>query len=163
MTIYNASKMQTGVIPKLLPFGVTQEISSFVITAAFALNDTVNMLKIPSNPGISPGANGPVIIDTILDLPSLDTSTGIVTALGDATVAGRFQTGNIIGRSGAGGIARTNTAGAVGYAPFAALFNTYTTISYQEYVVIFKVTTAATGTAATTGTITCAVSYTVDA
>lgn len=163
MTVYNGTRMATGYVPKLLPVGLTEEYSSFTITAAFVINDTINFLKIPSNPGMSPGNNGPIISSVVADLPSLDSSTGIVTAVGDATTAGRFIAGSVIGRSGAGGVQYNNVAGSVGYAPFAALYNTYTTVSYQEYTVIFKVTTAATGTAATTGTITLKVAYNLDA
>lgn len=162
MTVYIGSKLQAGVQPRVLQYGVeTLEISTFAITAAFVLNDTVNFLALEANPAIT--GNGPTITGVVLDAPSLDTSTGIVTAVGDATTAGRFISGSTIGRSGAGGIQFMNVAGTVGYQPFLSSFNTYTTVSQQLYTVIFKVTTAATGTAATTGTIALKVTYTYDA
>lgn len=158
-TYTTASRMAAGVIPRAIYMGVpTLEISSFTITAAFVINDIVQFLKIPSNPAIT--NNGPVIHDVILDVPDIDTSTGIVLAVGDSTTADRYITGSTIGQTG--GIARMNNAGALGYAPFASSFNTYTTVSYSEYIIQMKVTTAATGTAATTGTIKLAVSYTYD-
>jgi len=160
-TVYTGSKAQTGIIPKLNHFGTTTQISTFTITTAFVINDTVNMVVIPSDPAV-PVTNGPVVNDVILDLPSLDSSTGIVTAVGDSGSAGRYISGCTIGRSGAGGVQYNNVAGSIGYQPFASSFGTYTTVSYSTYTIVFKVTTAATGTAATSGTISLLVRYTID-
>lgn len=163
MTVYLGSKMAAGIVPRSLPLGVeVTEISTYNIAggAAFALNDTVQMLKIASNPSV-PG-NGPSICSTVVDVPALDSSTGIIWALGDSTTADRYITAATIGRSAAGGIQGMNKSGALGYQPFSASFNSYTTVSYSEYVMTFKVTTAATGTAATTGIITLKATYTID-
>lgn len=160
-TVYLGSKMAAGVQPRILPEGYeTIEISTFAITAAFVINDTVQFLQLEGNPSIT--NNGPVISSVTMDVPSLDSSTGIVTAVGDSGTAGRFISGATVGRSSTGGIQSANVAGTIGYAPFASTYNTYTTASLQTYTFIFKVTTAATGTAATTGTIALKVGYTVD-
>lgn len=161
-TAYNSKQIAAGVIPKLNHFGITTQIASFTIAVAFVINDTVNMVNLQGDTGI-PVNNGPLVNYVILDVPSLDSSTGIVTAVGDSGSAGRYISGATVGRSGAGGIQTNNVAGSIGYAPFAALYNTYTTPSLQNYAIVFKVTTAATGTAATTGTITLKVDYTADA
>lgn len=159
-TYTTASKMVTGSVPRAIYMGVpTLEISTFAITAAFVINDIVQFVRIASNPSIT--NNGPVISDVILDTPDLDTSTGVVLAVGDSGTAGRFISGSTIGQTG--GIARMAVTGSLGYAPFAASYNTYTTVSYAEYIIQLKVTTAATGTAATSGTISLGVSYTYDA
>lgn len=158
-TTYSATRMATGVIPRAIYMGVpTLEISSFAITAAFVINDVVQFLKIASNPAIT--LNGPVIHDVILDVPDLDTSTGIVLDVGDSTTSGRYISGSTIGQTG--GIARMAVAGSLGYAPFSGSYSSYTTVSYAEYTIQLKVTTAATGTAATTGTLKLAVTYTYD-
>lgn len=158
-TYTTASRMATGVIPRAIYMGVpTVEISSFTITAAFVINDIVQFLKIAANPSIT--NNGPAITEVVLDCPDIDTSTGVVLAVGDSTTADRFITASTIGQTG--GIARMNNAGGLGYSPFSASYNTYTTVSYAEYTVQMKVTTAATGTAATTGTIKLKVEYTYD-
>lgn len=161
-TVYSGTKLAAGVIPKLLAHNLTVELSSYNIAtgSAFVINDTVQMVKLPSDASLT--NNGPVITTVVMDVPALDSSTGIVWAVGDSTTADRYITGATVGRSAAGGIQGLNNAGSLGYAPFSALFNTYTTISYQEYTITFKVTTAATGTAATTGTMTMKVEYTVD-
>lgn len=160
-TTYSGSRMAAGVQPRMLHQGYeTVELSTYTITAAFVINDIVQFLKLSSDTGIT--GNGPTITGVTLDVPSLDSSTGIVTAVGDATTAGRYISGATVGRSGAGGIQGANVAGTIGYQPFAALFNTYTTVSYQEYIVQMKVTTAATGTAATSGVIALKVTYTLD-
>ncbi len=160
-TVYTGSKATTGIIPKLNHIGVTTEIATYTITTAFALNDTVNMVTLQSDASVTPN-NGPAINDVILDVPSLDTSTGIVTAVGDSTTAGRYISGATVGRSSTGGIQYNNVSGSIGYAPFASSFSTYTTVSLQSYTIVFKVTTAATGTAATSGTISLLVRYTID-
>lgn len=160
-TTYIGSKAQAGVQPRVLPYGVeVSEISTFVITAAFVINDLVNFITLEANPSIT--GNGPTITGVTADIPSLDSSTGIVTAVGDSGTAARFITGSTVGRSGAGGIQVMNVAGTIGYQPFASSFGTYTTVSLQLYTIVFKVTTAATGTAATSGTIALKVTYTYD-
>jgi len=161
MTVYTGSKAATGYVPKLLHIGVTTQIATFTITTAFAVNDTVNMMIIQGDPSVYTQF-GPAINDVILDVPSLDTSTGIVTAVGDSGAAGRYISGATVGRSSTGGIQYNNVAGSIGYQPFASLFSTYTTASLQNYTIVFKVTTAATGTAATSGTISLLVRYTID-
>lgn len=100
--------------------------------AAFVINDVVQMIKV---------SNGTVIADVYLSVDALDSSTGIVTAVGDGNDDDRFLTGLTIGRSGA--------AGASGALAHTGHLYQYT----ADDTIDFKVTTAATGTASTTGKI----------
>lgn len=161
-TTYLGSKMQAGVQPRTLHQGYdTVQISTYTQPGvAFVLNDIVQFVQLESDASIT--NNGPVISTIVLDVPALDSSTGIVLAVGDSGSAGRFISGATIGRSGAGGIQGLNVAGSIGYAPFASSFSTYTTPSLATYIIQMKVTTAATGTATTTGTLALKVAYTVD-
>lgn len=160
-TTYQGPKITSGIPPRALPWGCeTVEIGTFTITAAFVINDIIQLVKIASNPSVT--GNGPSISSIVLDVPSLDSSTGIVTAVGDSGTAGRFISGATVGRSGTGGIQGANVSGTYGYQPFLNSFGTYTTVSYSEYVIQMKITTAATGTAATSGTIALKVGYTID-
>lgn len=129
----------------------------FAITAAFVINDLVNLVQIP---------NFSMVYGFYLDLPSLDSSTGIVSSLGDnvssslgGVGAGGYLTGLILGRSSAGGIVGAAGTGAVsGAIPWR-----YNVLNANVPAVgiwlQFKVTTAATGTAATTGNISGYVAY----
>jgi hypothetical protein len=99
---------------------------------AFVINDIVQMVKV---------AAGSTVVSGILSVDALDSSTGIVTAVGDGTTADRFITGATIGRSAASGIQAFNTHGGHLYQ--------YT----SDDTIDFKVTTAATGTASVTGKI----------
>lgn len=103
---------------------------------AFVINDVVQMVKV---------APGTTVIDCVLAVDALDSSTGVVVAVGDGGVADRFITASTIGRSAAAGVARLNNA--VGH---LYLYSAADTID-------FKVTTAASGTASTTGKVRLAV------
>lgn len=99
---------------------------------AFVINDVVQMVKV---------SNGAVITGVLLSVDALDSSTGIVVAVGDGTTADRFITAATIGRSAASGVQALNNHAGHLYA--------YT----AEDTIDFKVTTAATGTASVTGKI----------
>jgi len=106
---------------------------------AFVINDVVQMVKVPA---------GATVVAVLLSVDALDTSTGIVVAVGDGSDDDRFITGSTIGRSSASGIVAMN----------AHTGNCYTYTA--EDTIDFKVTTAASGTASTTGKIRLAVTYT---
>ena len=99
---------------------------------AFVLNDVVQMVKVQA---------GTIITSVYLSVDSLDTSTGIVTAVGDGSDDDRFLSGLTIGRSSA--------AGASGAMAHTGHLYQYT----ADDTIDFKVTTAASGTAAVTGKI----------
>ena len=99
---------------------------------AFIINDVVQMVKVQA---------GTVILAVYLSVDALDSSTGIVTAVGDGVDDDRFLSGLTIGRSGAVG-----SSGALVHGGHLYAYTAADTID-------FKVTTAATGTASTSGKI----------
>lgn len=149
-TTYVSTKAGTGTQPRLHLHTDTLfcefDIAAAVGTAAaggggaggtaFVINDVVQMVKVCS---------GVRVVGLRLSVDALDSSTGIVTAVGDGDDDDRFITGATIGRSGASGLQAMNAHTGLGYA--------YTT----DDTIDFKVTTAATGTASTNGKIRLAV------
>lgn len=145
-TTYVAPKAATGVQPRLdvhddtiycefdiaADVGTADEGGGGAGGAAFVVNDVVQMIKVQS---------GTVIVDAILSVAALDSSTGIVTSLGDGDDDDRFITAATIGRSGAAGIQHMNNHAGHLYAYTAA------------DTIDFKVQTVASGTASTTGKI----------
>lgn len=145
-TTYVSTKAGNGTQPRLDVHDDTSycefDIAAAIGTAAaggggaggtaFVINDIVQMVKVQ---------NGTVITGVFLSVDALDSSTGIVTAVGDGTTADRFITGSTIGRSGASGCQNMNN--------HAGHLYQYT----ADDTIDFKVTTAATGTASTTGKI----------
>ena len=97
---------------------------------AFVINDVVQMVKVQA---------GTVITAVYLSVDALDSSTGIVTAVGDGVDDDRFLSGLTIGRSGAVGSSGALLHGGHLY-EYAA-----------DDTIDFKVTTAASGTASVTG------------
>lgn len=97
---------------------------------AFVINDVVQMVKVQA---------GSIIVAMILSCDALDSSTGIVTAVGDGVDDDRFITGATIGRSSASGLQGMN-------AHSGHLYQ-YT----ADDTIDFKVTTAASGTPVTSG------------
>lgn len=145
-TTYVSTKAATGVQPRVDVHDDTSycefDIAAAVATAAnggggaggaaFIINDVVQMVKV--------GA-GQVVVGVLLSVDPLDSSTGIVTAVGDGDDDDRFITGSTIGRSAAAGVQSLNN--------HAGHLHAYTAADTID----FKVTTAATGTASTTGKI----------
>lgn len=143
-TTYVSTKAATGVQARLDVHNDTLycefDIAAAIGTAdnggggaggtAFVINDVVQMVK------VGPGTT---VLGIYLSVDALDSSTGIVTAVGDGTTADRFLSGLTIGRSAAAG-----ASGALAHG--GHLYN-YTAADTID----FKVTTAATGTASTTG------------
>lgn len=143
---YVSTKAGTGTQPRLDLHDDTIycefDIAAAIATAAnggggaggtaFVINDVVQMVKVQ---------NGTIISNVLLSVDALDSSTGIVTAVGDGTTADRFITGSTIGRSAAAGVQALNN--------HAGHLYQYT----ADDTIDFKVTTAATGTASLTGKI----------
>ena len=143
-TTYVSTKAATGVQPRshlhddtlYCEFDIAAAIGTAINGGggaggtAFVINDIVQMVKVQT---------GTVILDAILSVDALDTSTGIVLAVGDGDVADRFITGSTIGRSSAAGLVAMNN--------HAGHLYSYT----ANDTIDFKVTTAASGTAAVTG------------
>jgi hypothetical protein len=111
--------------------------SSYTITAAFVLNDVIEMLRVPA---------GARITGVTLKTSDLDTSTGIVLDVGDAADTDRLIDGATVGQAGG------TTSSVVSSTGQFYKYTADTTISVLVQV-------AASGTAATSGTIELAVSY----
>lgn len=141
---YVSTKAATGVQPRSDLHDDTLycefDIAAAIATAAnggggaggtaFVINDIVQMVKVQS---------GTIITGVYLSVDALDSSTGIVTAVGDGVDEDRFITGATIGRSGA--------VGATGTLAHSGHLYAYT----ADDTIDFKVTTAASGTASVTG------------
>lgn len=152
-TTYVSTKCATGVMPRLHLHDDTIycefDIAAAIATAAnggggaggtaFVINDVVQMVKVQK---------GTVITGVFLSVDALDSSTGIVSAVGDGSDDDRFITGSTIGRSGASGSVYMNA--------HTGHLYTYTVDDTIDY----KVTTAASGTASVTGKIRLSVNIT---
>lgn len=146
-TYYSPSCRSGAGIQPRTPLGICSVSGSFDIAAtgqgggvAFVINDVIQMVKIP---------NGATVLDIILDCPDLDTSTGVRLTVGDGDSTARYIAANNVGV--AGGIIRMSVAG--------GSQNKYT----ADDTIDILISTAATGTAATTGVIYMTVFYTMDA
>lgn len=164
-TTYNSAQITAGKQPRVLPLGVeVLQISTFLNSTAFVINDLVNLVQIEANPSIT--NNGPSITRSTISMPAMDSSTGFTWTLGDSVTANRFITTSTVGQSGAGGIASMNNAVGLAFPPFLSAFGafgTYTAVSLVNYNVVLKVTAAASGTPTTGNTITAIIGYTYDA
>lgn len=164
-TTYNSSQMIAGKQPRVLPLGVeVLQVATFLNSTAFVINDLVNLVQIEANPSIT--NNGPLITRTSISMPAMDSSTGFTWTLGDSLSANRFITTSTLGQSGAGGVVGTNNTAGLGFGPFISAygsFGTYTAVSLVNYVIVLKVTAAASGTPTTGNTITAIIGYTYDA
>lgn len=140
-TAFLGSGVASGVQTRTSIPGVIVELVSYAITAAFVVNDTVAFLNLPANSRL---------IDVILDVDPLDTTTGIVLAAGTSASPSLFISGATIGRSSTAGSQRANAGGTVNYT------------STTDQQIVMKVTTAPTS-GLTTGTVRLAVLYTMSA
>lgn len=152
-TTYVSTKAATGVQPRIANHDSTSycefDIAAAVGTAAaggggaggaaFVINDVVQMIKVTS---------GMYVLGVLLSVDALEDSTGIVTAVGDGDDDDRFLTALTIGRSSAAGSADSLRHGGHLYSYSAA------------DTIDFKVTTAASGTAVTSGKIRLSVRFT---
>lgn len=120
--------------------GIESVFATYTITAAFVINDVIQMVKVPK---------GATVLELVFHTTDLDTSTGIVLQIGDGDDVDRYVKDSAIGQTGGTvrlGAGIVNNSGA-NY--------TYT----AEDTIDVKVTTAASGTAATSGTLSMAVIY----
>lgn len=140
-TTYASSEAAAGIQPKSLHAGAIVRSATYALTAALAVDDVIQMFKLPA---------GAVVHEVILASGDLDTDGTPTIALdvGDAGAAARFISASTIARTG--GVARADQAGGVGYA-YAA--DTMLEVGVE--------TGPATG--ATTGNITLTVAYSMDA
>lgn len=114
----------------------------YTISVAFIIADLIKLCKIP-------GLGTPIIISNYyIDVPDLDTSTGVTLDLGDNTTADKFVAAATVGQ--AVGKLTPAVNGVAGIMPCQ-----YSTA--QDLVL--KIKSAATGTAATTGVIKGFMSY----
>lgn len=140
------SVQATGKDTVMTPSGandVSVTFGDYTILAANALNDIIEMCPLPANC---------VVTGVTLDVPSLDSSTGVVLAVGlmsgawgdggARTMTSDYVSGATVGRSSTGGLQALNVVGGTQVAATTA-----------DRSVGVKFTTAATGTAAVTGTI----------
>lgn len=134
MATLRTAKVAAGVQPRAGHEGVLAVSATYTLAAALALNDVIEMVKVPK---------GAKILNMHLASDDLDTgSAAIILAVGDGTTVDRFIKGSTVAQ--AGGVARLGDgvtaalmSGAFGY--------TYTV----DDTIDVKVTTApATGTTA---------------
>lgn len=140
MAILTTSKVASTVQPRA-NLGVNSVTGTYTLTAALALNDVIQMVKIPS---------GATVLDTILSCNDLDTGGAptITLSVGDGGSTARYLSASTIGQTG--GLAHTATHGGHGYA-------------YTADDTIDVLVAAAPATGATTGTVALTVIYTLDA
>lgn len=103
----------------------------FTITAAFVINDVLKMAPIPA---------GVILDDFFVDVPDLDTSTGVTLDYGDNDTANLFINASTVGQS-AGKVNGMVTAIAAKLPKKYSAANSFNV----------KVSAAASGTAATSG------------
>lgn len=142
MTAYTAPTITAGKSPRLLQFGITSVISIVSQTTALALNDTIAMVQVPSDPSVDQngGRGGPSVVGIVMDVDSLDSGNTLVVSIGDSANAARYWTVSTMAQGG--GYFQPTKSGIVGYQPFGgAVFTTYTTTSYSTYTVVVKCTT----------------------
>jgi hypothetical protein len=120
--------------------GLNAVVATATLTAALALNDTIDMVKMPA---------GATIVDMILYSTDLDTSTSLTYNLGDAGSAARFLSASTVGRAGGFVEISGMVAATLGY--------TFT----AETTIVLTVAAAPTSTPITSGTIVLAVTYLV--
>lgn len=118
-------------------------VKSYEIAAALALNDVIEMVKVP---------NGATVVSVVLGTDDLDTggSPAIVLDVGDGDNTDRFIDGATVGQ--AGGITDTSDMAMTGFGY---------TYAADDTIDVLVATAPATG--ATSGTITLAVSYVMPA
>lgn len=114
-------------------------VSVFTPTAA-GLADLWQMLTVPV---------GATIVDVSLDSTRIDSSTGLTLSVGDVTVPARFILATTIGQTAGGGLARMAVRGGLGFV-------------YAANTLISVTVAAAATTFVAAGTVTLAVTYTMD-
>jgi hypothetical protein len=112
----------------------------YSMSAAFVINDTVALEPIP-------GASGVILLDWLLVIPALDSSTGSAVSLGDGTTADAFMAATAAGQSSAGSTFYSQKDGVQGYLP-----KSYPAASGNKTFTL-KITTGPSGTGTTSGVI----------
>jgi hypothetical protein len=141
MATLKTAKCASTVQPRAR-IGFEAVFETYTLTAALALNDVIQLVQVPKNA---------TILDVIINITDMDTSTGFAFSVGDGNVTDRYIKTSTIGQTG--GTVRLGS----GITDNACNQYKYT----ADDTIDLKVTTAATGTAATTGTIGCTVIYTM--
>ncbi len=92
-TLYTSKTSTTTVIPSRGGVDITCAYATYTLTAALALNDVIQMVKVPA---------GATILDITLTSSDLDTngSPTIVLDVGDGGDTDRFIDGSTIGQTG---------------------------------------------------------------
>lgn len=138
-TTYQTAAVATGIQPRA-DVGMHSVTGRFTGTVALAVNDIIEMVKVPK---------GATIQEVVLAVSSLDSSTGVVLDVGLTGVdADIFIDGATIGRSGVGGVVRLGQGISTGIDTAAELlFADYVMTANDTIDVLVQ--TAATGTAST--------------
>lgn len=142
MAIYNATKMAAGTQPKVLPTGAgVNVLSTIALTTALLLNDTINFMQLGAD-ATDPNGFGPTILDFEFDTDQLDSNVAptLKLNLGDSVSAFRYLSQTTLCQTG--GVTGPVRSGTVGFQPFAAAFNVYTTPSLALYTISATVQTA---------------------
>ncbi len=148
-TVYLADNYSSEPTPEGSSSGiVVAKAFVFTITAAFVTNDTIKLCVLPGSFGIE-------FLGWRIEVPSLDSSTGLVLQLGDSTSATRFCASSTVGRSSTAG--RISSEEATVGAVLGSTPCTYkpdgTATNGGDDNLILKIQTQASGTAATSGAI----------
>jgi hypothetical protein len=138
-TLYS-DKITAGNPAREMPSGVLSVSAEYTVTAALALNDVIQMVKVPQNATVT---------EVVLSSTDLDTggSPAIVLDVGDTGDTDRLIDGATIGQ--AGGLTRTNV-------------HTGHFVTYSAETTISVLVQVAPATGATSGTIRLTVFYTMD-
>lgn len=141
MAILTTSKVGAGVAPRANVTGAVTVTATHTLSAALALGDVIQMVKVPG---------GATILGVTLSCTDLDTggSPAIVLGVGDGASTARFIASSTVGQ--AGGVATLNAHGGHGY-----------TYADDDTIDVLVATGPATGAAS--GTIRLTAIYTMDA
>lgn len=132
------------------PGGLQAHAFKFTNSVALVINDLLKLSMLA--PGNSPGF---VLFGFVIEVPALDSSTGLLIDIGDSTSATRYVASSVVGRSSTNGRISSFDALSTTGVLSGTLPVTYTA---QDDLVL-KIHTAASGTPTTGGLITGAIYY----
>lgn len=130
-TAYSASNLANQLRISSDANDFSQVFQFTVPTAGFIINDTVKLCKIPGN-----ARNGVILLDILLNVPDLDTATGVTLDLGDGGSATRYLSASTTGQA-----AGTLTSGSM---ITASIPHLYTADDYLILTIHAAPTTSAT-------------------
>lgn len=109
-TTYKSTEITNGyAIPAPMTGAVAEVVCHFVQTAAFVINDIVQMVQVP---------NGYQVTEVKIDTQQLDTGTPSITLdVGDATTPAAYISASTVGQ--AGGVAGASVGGFTNNTPYA--------------------------------------------